>query len=54
MRAYEQYRYHSGAVLEINWVAYLAVVPLLQVFLKGQKVGEIAEVILLEDHKMSD
>jgi len=41
-------------VLEVNGVAYLAVAPLLQVFLKGQKVRKIAEVILLEDHEMSD
>ena len=41
-------------MLEINGVAYLAMTPLLQVFLEDQKVGEIAEVILLEDHEMSD
>ncbi len=41
-------------MLEINGVAYLAMAPLLQVFPEGQKVSEIAEVILLEDHEMSD
>jgi len=41
-------------VLQINRVAYLALTPFLQVFLKGQKVREIAKVILLEYHEMSD
>lgn len=41
-------------MLQINRVPYLALAPFLQVFLKGQKVGEIAKVILLEYHEMSD
>ena len=54
MRAKEVYHYHPGTVLEVNGVTYLAVAPLLQVFLKGQKVRKIAKVILLENHEMSD
>jgi hypothetical protein len=41
-------------MLQINRVPYLALTPFLQVFLKGQKVREIAKVILLEYHEMSD
>jgi hypothetical protein len=41
-------------MLETDGVAYLAMAPLLQIFLEYQKVREIAEVILLENHEMSD
>jgi hypothetical protein len=45
---------HPGTVLQINRIPYLPLAPLLQVFPKGRKLRETAEVILLKDHKMSD
>lgn len=50
----EQRHYHPRTVLQINRIPYLALAPLLQVFPKSRKVGEVAEIILLKDHKMSN